>query len=215
MSISGTIYDFAINLMQSSGYLGVFILMAMESATLPIPSEVVLPFAGYYLVYLDHFDFWAVVAVASAGSLLGTLIDYAIGYYLGRAAVLRYGSLIRLNEGHLKVSEVWFARHGSKIVLFSRFVPLIRTLIAFPAGIAEMNIVKFVAFSAVGIFAWDAILVYAGVLAGQNYASVVASIQTYYGFAGILAILVTALVLIFFWWRRRRQISRKANTASG
>jgi len=190
--------------MQSSGYLGVFVLMAMESATLPIPSEVVLPFAGYYLVYSDHFNFWVVVAVASAGSLIGTLVDYAIGYFLGRAAVLRYGSLIRLNEGHLKLSEAWFVRHGSKIVLFSRFVPLIRTLIAFPAGIAEMNIVKFVAFSAVGIFAWDATLVYVGLLAGQNYSSVIASIQTYYGAAGIVAIVVTAVVLVLFWFRRRR-----------
>src|SRR5271155_2998914 len=113
LSISGTIYNFAINLLQSSGYLGVFVLMAMESATLPVPSEVVLPFAGYYLVYLDHFDFWLVVAVASAGSLVGTLVDYAIGYYLGRAAVLRYGRLIRLNEGHLKIAERWFGRHGT------------------------------------------------------------------------------------------------------
>jgi membrane protein DedA with SNARE-associated domain len=202
-SISGTIYDFAINLMQSSGYLGVFVLMAMESATLPVPSEVVLPFAGYYLVYLDHFDFWLVVIVASAGSLLGTLVDYAIGYYFGRAAVIRYGRIIRLNEGHLKTAESWFGRHGSKIVLFSRFVPLMRTLIAFPAGIAEMKIAKFVAFSLVGIFAWDAILVYVGLLAGQNYASVIASLQTYYEFAGIMALAVTVLVLVFFWKRRR------------
>ena len=202
-SISGTIYDFAINLMQSSGYLGVFVLMAMESATLPVPSEVVLPFAGYYLVYLDHFDFWLVVIVASAGSLLGTLVDYTIGYYFGRAAVIRYGRIIRLNEGHLKTAESWFGRHGSKIVLFSRFVPLMRTLIAFPAGIAEMKVAKFVVFSLVGIFAWDAILVYVGLLAGQNYASVIASLQTYYEFAGIMALAVTVLVLVFFWKRRR------------
>lgn len=203
LSISGTIYNFAISFMQSSGYLGVFVLMAMESATLPIPSEVVLPFAGYYLVYLDHFNFWVVVAVASAGSLLGTLVDYAIGYYLGRAAVLRYGRVIRLNESHLKTAERWFERHGSKIVLLSRLVPLIRTLIAFPAGIAEMNIFKFLGFSVIGIVAWDAILVYVGLIAGQNYNSVSASIQTYYGAAGILAILIAVIVLVLFWRRRK------------
>lgn len=201
-SISGTIYNFVINIIQSSGYAGVFVLMAMESATLPIPSELVLPFAGYYLVYLDHFDLWLVVIVASVGSLLGTLVDYAIGYYLGREAVLKYGGRFHLNEGHLKIAEKWFARHGNKIVLFSRFVPLIRTLIAFPAGIGEMNLPKFIAFSIIGIFMWNAVLVYVGLLAGQNYSSVVASLQTYYGLTGILALFTTALLLVFFWKRR-------------
>jgi membrane protein DedA with SNARE-associated domain len=189
--------------MQTSGYTGVFVLMAMESATLPIPSEVVLPFAGYYLVYLSHFDFWTVVVVASVGSLVGTLVDYAIGYYLGRPAVLRYGAVFRLNEGHLETAERWFDGHGSKVVLFSRFVPLIRTLIAFPAGIAEMNIFKFVGFSMVGILAWDVTLVYVGFLAGKSYDSIIGSIQTYYGWAGVLAILITAGILLFFWRRRR------------
>jgi membrane protein DedA with SNARE-associated domain len=198
------IYNFAVGLMQSSGYLGVFALMAMESATLPVPSELVLPFAGYYLVYLDHFSFWLVVAVASIGSLLGTLIDYAIGYYLGRPAVLRYGRMIRLNSGHLDIAERWFARHGNATVLLSRFVPVIRTVIAFPAGIAEMNIAKFIGFSIVGIVVWDALLVYVGFLAGQNYASVIASLQTYYVYAEILTLLITVLVLVFFWRRRKR-----------
>jgi membrane protein DedA with SNARE-associated domain len=189
--------------MQNSGYPGVFVLMAMESATLPIPSEVVLPFAGYYLVYLNHFDYLTVVVVASVGSLVGTLVDYAIGYYLGRAAVLRYGAVVRLNEGHLITAERWFVRHGSKIVLFSRFVPLIRTLIAFPAGIAEMNVFKFIGVSMIGILAWDSILVYVGLLAGQNYDSVVNSLQTYYGLAAVLAVLVMVSILIFFWKRRK------------
>lgn len=202
-SISASVYNLAINFLQGSGYLGLFALMAMESATLPIPSEVVLPFAGYYLVYVDHFDFWVVVIVASAGSLLGTLVNYAIGYYFGRAAVLRYGRVVHLNEGHLKTAERWFGRHGSKIVLFSRFVPLIRTLIAFPAGIAEMKLAKFIVFSLVGILAWDAILIYVGVIAGQNYASVIGSLQVYYGLLGIVALSATALVLILFWKRSK------------
>lgn len=177
--------------------------MIMESATLPVPSEVVLPFAGYYLVYVDHLSFWVVVIVASIGSLIGTLIDYAIGYYLGRPAVLKYGRMIRLNQRHLELVEGWFARHGSIVVLLTRFVPLLRTLIAFPAGIAEMKIAKFAGFSIVGILIWDALLVYLGFLAGQSYASLISSLQTVYAFAGGLAILITALLIIFFWRRKR------------
>ncbi|MDA4114423.1 MAG: DedA family protein [Thaumarchaeota archaeon] len=177
--------------------------MAMESATLPIPSEVVLPLAGYYLVYLGHFNFWLVVIAASIGSLLGTLIDYAIGYYLGRAAILRYGRIIRLNEGNLKTAEGWFARHGSVTVLLARFVPLLRTLIAFPAGIAEMNLAKFVGYSIVGIFAWDAILIYVGVVSGQNYAAIVSALQTYFLPIEILAVLVIVVVLLFSWRRSK------------
>ena len=129
--------------------------MVMESATVPIPSEVILPLAGYYLVYLGHLNFWLVVIVASIGSLLGTLIDYTIGYYLGRAAIVRYGRTVRLNEEHLKTAEGWFKRHGNAAVLLARFVPLIRTLIVFPAGIGEMNLAKFIGYSIVGIFAWN------------------------------------------------------------
>jgi membrane protein DedA with SNARE-associated domain len=194
--------------MQGSGYFGVFFLMAAESATLPVPSEVVLPLAGYYLVYVDHFDFWLVVAIASIGSLLGTLIDYVIGYYLGRAAILRYGGLVRLNEGHLKTAEGWFARYGNITVLLARFVPLIRTLVAFPAGMGKMNLAKFVAYSIVGIFAWDAILTYVGVIAGQNYAAIIASLQSYFLPIGILGILLTGAVF-FVSVRRGRDRKRR------
>jgi membrane protein DedA with SNARE-associated domain len=203
VSISQTFYNLAVSLIQSSGYFGVFGLMVMESATLPIPSEVVLPLAGYYLVYVGHFDFWLVVIAASIGSLIGTLIDYTIGYYLGRAAILRYGRMVRLNEEHLKTAEGWFMRHGNAAVLLARFVPLIRTLIAFPAGIGEMNLAKFIGYSMVGIFAWDAILTYVGVIAGKNYAAIVGTLQSYFSLISIVAFLLAAVVL-FFSLRRSR-----------
>jgi membrane protein DedA with SNARE-associated domain len=173
--------------------------MAMESATLPIPSEVILPLAGYYLVYIGHFNFWLVVIAASIGSLLGTLTDYAIGYYLGRVTILRYGRIVRLNENHLKTAEGWFMRHGNVAVLLARFVPLIRTLIAFPAGIGEMNLAKFIGYSIVGIFAWDAILTYVGLISGQNYAAIVGTLQMYFLPIEIFAVLLIGVVLFFSW----------------
>ncbi len=162
---------FAVTLMGEFGYVGVFLLMTMESATLPIPSEVVLPLAGF-LVYQRKMEFWTVVAVATIGSLVGTMVDYGIGYYLGRPAVLRYGKIVRISEKRFLTAEGWFRRRGEAIVFLARFVPLLRTLIAFPAGIVKMDVKQFLAYSAVGILIWDIALVYVGFVAGQNSAAI-------------------------------------------
>src|SRR5579875_329986 len=145
------IFNFGLGLLKQSGYAGVFVLMALESATLPVPSEVVLPLTGV-LVYQGAMNFWLAVA-----------------FYLGRAAIIRYGKYVRIHEKQLILVEGWFSKYGPITVFLARFVPLIRTLVAFPAGIAEMRIAKFVAFSLVGIVAWDAVLIYLGYLAGQSY----------------------------------------------
>ena len=202
MSLTTQISNIVVSLVEKSGYGGVFALMVAESATLPVPSEVVLPVAGY-VVFLGHMNFWLAVAVASAGSLIGTTIDYSIGYYLGRAAILRYGRYIRLNEHHLKTSERWFAKHGEITVLLARFVPLIRTLVAFPAGIGEMKMWKFLSFSAVGIVIWDAILIYIGVIFGQNYTQIVLALSGAFLPVEVLA-LVIAIVLLVVWVRRKK-----------
>ena len=200
-TLSSATFNFALDLMNRSGLLGVFALMVMESATLPIPSEVVLPLAGY-LVYLGNAEFWAVVAVASAGSLVGTLIDYAIGFYLGRAAVIRYGRVVRLNEGHLEMAERWFGRYGSPLVLFARFVPVVRTLVAFPAGLAEMSLSRFLAFSTVGIVLWDVLLVYLGVVAGQSGEAIIGFLHSFFLPLGIA---VTAGIFAVWLFRQRRR----------
>lgn len=199
-------FNFALNLMDQAGYAGIFILMVLESATLPVPSEVVLPLAGV-LVAQGHLDFWLAVAVASVGSLVGTMIDFAIGYYLGRAVVLRYGRYVRLSEKHLKMSEQWFAKYGSVAVLFARFVPLIRTVVAFPAGIAEMSIPKFLAFSAVGIVAWDAILIYIGDVAGQNSTQIIDELHSIFTYLEIAAVVIAVLAVAFYIRRQRRRAS--------
>ena len=151
---------------------------------------------------------WVVVIVASIGSLIGTLIDYSIGYYLGRAAILRYGRIVRLNENHLKTTEKWFTKHGELTVLLARFVPLIRTLVAFPAGIAEMKMWKFVTFSIIGIVIWDAILTYLGVLFGQNYTSIVSTLSNAFNLVEILAVVI-AVIVLFLWLRRKEPQKEK------
>ena len=204
MSLNDTIFTIVLNLLSQWGYTGVFLLMTLEGATLPVPSEIILPLTGF-LVYNHTLDFWPAVAVASLGGLVGTMIDFSIGYYLGRPAVLRYGRKIRLSERHLMIAEGWFAKHGSAAVLFARFVPLLRTLIAFPAGVAKMKIGRFLAFSTVGIVIWDIILIYLGVLAGQNYSAIVSSLDATLPLIGYAALggIVLALLLIARKSRRK------------
>ena len=176
--------------------------MTLEGATLPVPSEIVLPLTGF-LVYQHSMDFWPAVIVASLGGLLGTIIDFSIGYYLGRPAVLRYGRKIRLNEQHLTIVEGWFLRYGSAAVLFARFVPLLRTLIAFPAGVAKMKIGRFLAFSTVGIVVWDIVLIYLGVLAGQNYATIASTLDAILPLVGYAALAIIVLALLVLARRNR------------
>ena len=175
------------------GYPGIFVLMVMESATLPVPSEIVLPLGGY-LVYQRRLEFWSVVAVATLGSLIGTMVDYGIGYYLGRPAVLRYGRIVRFSHERLETTERWFSRHGTSVVLLARFVPLLRTLIAFPAGMVRMEPKKFLAYSAVGILVWDIALVYVGFLAGQNSAQISGILESYFLPLGLASIVIVAIV---------------------
>ena len=176
----------------------------MESATLPVPSEVVLPLAGYW-VYKGQIEFWPAVVVASLGSLVGTSIDFGIGYYLGRQAILRYGRWIRLNEHHLERGETWFTKYGNPAVLLARFVPLVRTVIAFLAGISKMSFGKFLAFSAIGIFVWDAILIYLGEVAGQNRDLIINSLQSAFVLVEVAAAGILLVALYVFSKRKKRE----------
>jgi membrane protein DedA with SNARE-associated domain len=194
MTVTGLIFDTIVSLLNQTGYLGVFLLMVAESATLPVPSEVVLPLAGY-LVYTRQLEFWSTVAVATVGSLVGTMVDFGIGYYLGRPAVLRYGRIVRFSEKRLETTEKWFASHGKSVVLFARFVPLLRTLIAFPAGIVRMDVKRFLAYSAVGILVWDIALVYLGDLAGQNSTAIANTLQAYFLPLGVAAVVIAAILV--------------------
>src|ERR1700747_2059779 len=194
MGVTDFIFNYVLNIFGQLGYPGIFILMIMESATLPVPSELVLPLGGY-LVSQGPLEFWSVVAVATLGSLIGTMIDYSIGYYLGRPAVLRYGRVVRFSQERLETTEKWFTIHGNSVVLLARFVPLLRTLIAFPAGIVKMETKRFLAFSTIGIVLWDIALVYLGLVAGQNSTAISNTLQAYFLPIGLAAILLASLFI--------------------
>jgi len=150
------------------GYPGVFLLMAGESACLPIPSEVVLPFAGY-VSYQGGFGLVTVVLVGTVGQVAGALAAYYVGALGGRPLVLRYGKYILLDTAHLEMADRWFERWGSRAIFASRLMPIVRTFIAFPAGVARMDVKRFVVYTFVGSLPWTFALTYVGYRLGPHW----------------------------------------------
>ncbi len=153
------------------GYAGIFFLMMTESMVFPTPSELVMPFAGF-LAAQGRFSFALVILFSSLGSIVGSLISYALGYYGGNRLILKYGKYLLLDEHDLKKTEEWFARRGERTVLISRFIPVVRHLISIPAGIGKMDLKKFCIYTLIGATLWNTFLAYLGYLLGENWAEV-------------------------------------------
>lgn len=163
-----------IHLIQNLGYGGVFVLMTLESALLPIPSEVTMPFAGF-LSQGGYLNFWLVALTGAVGNLVGSLISYAIGFYLEESVILRlikkYGKFVLLSEHEYVRAVKWFAKYGNPIAFFSRLLPAVRTFISLPAGLAEMNIWKFSFYTFLGSLIWSTFLTWIGYYLGANWNS--------------------------------------------
>ncbi|SDW19500.1 membrane protein DedA, SNARE-associated domain [Alicyclobacillus hesperidum] len=180
------------------GLLAIFVLMALESCCIPIPSEVVMPLAGF-LAFRHLIGFWPALIVGTIANLVGSLIAYAIGDYGGRPFVLRYGRYIGLNARHLDKAEHWFNRFGEVTVFFGRMVPAVRTFVSLPAGFARMRMGRFIVFSLIGSAIWNLGMLYAGYQLNKNWQVFADHVKpfTYVG-AVILVIAVIA-----FWMRRK------------
>lgn len=163
---------FIIHLIQSSGYLGIFLLMTLESALIPIPSEVTMPFSGF-LVSRGELSFVAVVIVGAIGNLVGSWIGYAVGYFLEETIIVtlikKYGKFILVSIDEYNHSLKWFNKFGDKIAFFSRIIPVIRTFISLPAGLAKMNFWKFSIYTFLGSLIWSALLTYVGFYLGEKW----------------------------------------------
>ncbi len=163
---------FIIHLIQTTGHLGVFILMTLESALIPIPSEVTMPFAGF-LASKGELSFITIVFIGALGNVIGSVIGYYIGFFLEENVLLhlikKYGKFILITESDYQKSFMWFKKYGSSVVFFSRMLPAVRTFISLPAGVFKMNIVKFVIYTFVGSLIWSAILAGVGFYFGSNW----------------------------------------------
>ena len=159
---------FCLNIISSLGYFGVFFLMSLESMIFPIPSELVMPFAGF-LVANGEMQLGGVVMFATLGSIFGSLLSYYIGKYGGNRFVFRYGKYFLLNEEHLKSTERWFSRKGEVTIFIGRFIPVVRHVISIPAGIGKMNLRRFIIYTIIGAGIWNLFLAYVGFLLGSNW----------------------------------------------
>ncbi|MFZ5366379.1 MAG: DedA family protein [Patescibacteria group bacterium] len=189
------------------GYPAIFILMTLESALIPIPSEVTMPFAGF-LVGLGKMNFLAVVLVGGLGNLVGSLAVYALGFWgqekVVRRAVRSYGKYLLINLEEVDQAERWFRAHGGKIAFFSRLLPIVRTFISLPAGIAKMNVIKFSLYTLTGSLIWSAFLTRLGVALGQNWNI----LEVYFRKFEILIVLGGIFLFASYVYRKVQKIKR-------
>ncbi len=194
---------FIIAAISSLGYWGIICMMAIESACIPLPSEVIMPFSGY-LVFVGRFNFWWVGLAGAFGCNLGSAIAYAVGSRGGRPLIERYGKYVLLSHRDLEWADRWFNRYGEATVFFSRLLPVIRTFIAFPAGVVRMNLWKFHLYTFAGSLPWCLVLAYAGMKLGARWDS----LKIYFhrmDVVFIALILIGLLIFIRRHWGRRAE----------
>lgn len=167
MGLTEALCDYNTLLIHKCSYFGVFVLMTLESMIAPVPSELVMPFAGF-LIHTGQFDPFWVIAASSLGSIVGSLLSYGMGT-LGEPVVLRYGRYLLLNPHHLEWTRNFFARHGGKTIFIARFIPVVRHLISIPAGMARMALAPFILYTLAGATMWNGFLTYAGVRLKENW----------------------------------------------
>jgi membrane protein DedA with SNARE-associated domain len=187
---------FIVATISALGYSGVVLLMAIESACIPLPSEIIMPFSGY-LVSTGQMNLWGVAVAGAVGCVLGSLVAYWVGMYGGRPLIEKYGRYILLSRHDLDLADRWFAKYGEVIVFVSRLLPAIRTFIAFPAGVARMNLTKFVIYTFAGSLPWCLGLAYAGQKLGEQWNKDDTLKTWFHRFDFVIGILG---VLAVAWW---------------
>ena len=197
--ISGLIEFLAgivIFIISSLGYVGVFLAMAIESACIPLPSEIIMPFSGY-LAHKGDFNLWLVGIVGALGNLAGSLLAYYVGKWGGLPLVEKYGKYILISHHDIKTAHKWFEKHGKSTVFFTRLMPVVRTFISLPAGISEMNIKTFSLYTFLGALPWSFGLAYVGFKLGENWNT----LGGYFHKADL--IIGVALIIGIVWYVRR------------
>jgi len=199
------ILDFIRHVYQILGWPGVVLLMAIESACIPLPSEIIMPLSGWMLIADKGLGVEYVVLAGlcgAVGNVIGSVIAYWVGAWGGRPFLHRYGKYVLVSHHDIEVADRWFDRYGDRIVFLSRLLPAVRTFISFPAGIAKMKMGKFLLYSFLGSFPWSVGLAYGGYLLGQNWERIREVMRPF-----DIPILVIFLALVtFFIWRRLRSI---------
>jgi len=185
------------------GYIGVVIAMSIESAAIPIPSELILPFAGWSVargviepLTQSPWTYWGAVLAGVIGNTAGSLVGYTVGAFGGRPLLDRYGRYVLISMHDLDIADRWFARWGDLTVFFSRMLPIVRTFISIPAGVARMPLWRFVLFSVAGAIPWVMLLVWGGLVLGDRWQDIKGALR---GLDYLVAAAVILLVGLFVW----------------
>ena len=197
------------DLVSSLGYPGLFLLIVLESTMVPIPSLLVMPFAGF-LASKGEFSLPAILAVNSAGALVGSSISYWLGAAGGKPLLLRYGKYLFVRAKDIEKTEAYFARHGGKTIFIGRFLPVVRHLISIPAGIARMPLPQFLTLTFLGATIWGGGLMVLGYQLGSNWESIATKAKRVdLLIAGLIVVAILAVVVRFVLRRRREQAAQK------
>ena len=187
--------------MDFGGYAALFLLMALESMIAPIPSEIVMPFAGFLIVQ-GKFTLLGVAVISALGSVFGSLISYWLGIFGGRRFILRFGKYLLLDESHLEWTERFFSKHGEKTIFVSRFIPVVRHLISIPAGIGKMGIGRFVAYTFFGALAWNTFLAWAGIKLRERW-------EIVHQYSSQIDVVMIAIIGVAVVWFVYKHVKRK------
>jgi membrane protein DedA with SNARE-associated domain len=196
MGLTDTLVNFIVNFIGSTGYASVCILMVLESMFMPVPSEAVMPFAGFLIVD-GTFSFPLVILFSTLGSIIGSLISYYVGAWGGRSFIEKYGRYVLVDKHHLALTERYFARRGDLTIFFCRFIPVVRHLISIPAGLGKMNLLKFILFTILGAAIWNAFLTYVGYTLKNNWTK----ITEYSHIVDICVLAAIVAVVIYYVYR--------------
>lgn len=201
--------EIIINLMNQFGYIGIFLLIAIENIFPPIPSEVILTFGGYMTTY-SNLNVPLVILSATLGSLLGAIVLFAIGKILNKERLMKIvsgkvGKILRLKKEDIESADKWFDTKGEKCVFFCRFIPIVRSLISIPAGMSEMNIPKFLIYTTIGSLIWNSVLVVVGSIVGENWENIVNIFDTYSTITLIVLIIIFILFVVWFYKKRAKK----------
>ncbi|HKW77949.1 MAG TPA: DedA family protein [Candidatus Limnocylindria bacterium] len=207
-AIDAFVLPFIDSLYARLGYVGVVIAMTIESAAIPVPSELILPFAGWSVsrgviepLTSSPWSYWGAVVAGVLGNTAGSLLSYAIGALGGRPLVERYGRYVLISPHDLAVADRWFARYGEVTVFFSRMLPIVRTFISVPAGIARMPLWRFTLFSVLGAIPWVMLLVWGGMVLGDHWLDLKSSLK---GLDYLVVLAIVAGVGVFVWRHVKR-----------
>ncbi len=198
-----------IDLMEQFGYLGVFLLIALENIFPPIPSEVILTFGGFMTTYTS-LNVPLVIVFATLGSLVGAIVLYFIGKILNKDRLIKIvngkiGKVLRLKVEDIEKADKWFDTKGQITVFFCRFIPIVRSLISIPAGMSEMPMKRFLIYTIAGSAIWNTVLVVLGSIMGENWNSIVSFMDNYSHIALIILVILFIGAVIYFYYRRSRK----------